>query len=98
MSRPEDPPRPADPLPEPATGQPQARASEAPAPPRRGCAGTLWALAATLLGGIYILNPGWGVFELLPDNLPGLGNLDEAGAAALLIFGLRYLVGRRGRS
>lgn len=40
---------------------------------------------AGLLGLIYILNPGAGFIELLPDNLPVIGNLDE-GAAMLLIW------------
>lgn len=45
---------------------------------------------AGVASGIYLINPGWGVFELLPDNLPFVGNLDEAGAAALLISCLAY--------
>lgn len=66
------------------------------APPRpRSCMGSIWALLGVVVGGIYILNPTLGLFELLPDNAPGIGNLDEAGAAALLIFGLRYLLLRR---
>lgn len=39
---------------------------------------------------LYILNPGAGVFELIPDNLPLVGNLDEAAAVALLLICLRY--------
>ncbi|MEJ2546071.1 MAG: DUF1232 domain-containing protein [Calditrichaceae bacterium] len=39
---------------------------------------------------LYILNPTAGIFELIPDNLPFVGNLDEAGAAALLMMCLRY--------
>ncbi len=39
---------------------------------------------------IYLMNPGWGVFEFLPDNLPIVGNLDEAGATALLLSSLAY--------
>ncbi len=39
---------------------------------------------------IYLINPGMGVFELIPDNLPIIGNLDEAGAAVLLIAALKY--------
>lgn len=39
---------------------------------------------------IYILNPGAGIFELIPDNLPLVGNLDEAAAVALLLMSLRY--------
>jgi len=38
----------------------------------------------------YILNPGAGIFELIPDNIPFLGNLDEAGAVFMLIACLRY--------
>ena len=48
-----------------------------------------------VLGTIYLLNPTAGLVELIPDALPGIGNLDEAGAAALLIFGLRYFLARR---
>ena len=39
---------------------------------------------------LYLLNIGVGVIELIPDNIPFVGNLDEAGAAALLIMCLRY--------
>ncbi|PLX78734.1 MAG: DUF1232 domain-containing protein [Desulfuromonas sp.] len=39
---------------------------------------------------IYLLNPGAGLFELIPDNLPFIGNLDEAAAAALLLTVLRH--------
>jgi len=38
----------------------------------------------------YLINPTLGVFELIPDNIPVFGNLDEAGAAALLISCLSY--------
>jgi hypothetical protein len=31
-----------------------------------------------------------GIFELIPDNLPIIGNIDEAGAAVLLIAALKY--------
>ncbi len=40
---------------------------------------------AGLVGLIYILNPTLGVIEIIPDNLPLVGNLDE-GAAAFLIW------------
>jgi len=43
-----------------------------------------------LLAVIYLLNPGAGIFELIPDNLPVIGNLDEAAAVALLLACLRY--------
>ena len=42
------------------------------------------------LSAMYLLNPTAGVFELLPDNIPLIGNLDEAGAVALLLSSLRY--------
>jgi len=46
-------------------------------------------------GLIYILNPSFGVFELLPDQLPLVGNLDEGAAAMLLYYGIRELRNRR---
>ncbi|MBN1933913.1 MAG: DUF1232 domain-containing protein [Anaerolineae bacterium] len=49
------------------------------------------AWATIVLGGLYIVNPTAGIFELLPDALPLIGNLDEA-AIMFLIFGaMRYL-------
>ncbi len=47
-------------------------------------------LAVGLLATLYILNPTAGVFEILPDNLPLVGNLDEAAAVALLLMCLQY--------
>lgn len=43
-----------------------------------------------ILSLVYLINPGMGIFELIPDNLPIIGNLDEAGAAVLLIDALKY--------
>ena len=43
-----------------------------------------------LLATIYILNPTAGFFEIIPDNLPLIGNLDEATAVALLLMCLSY--------
>lgn len=43
-----------------------------------------------VVGLIYILNPTAGFFELIPDNLPFIGNLDEAGAVMLILGALRY--------
>lgn len=43
-----------------------------------------------LLGAIYLLNPTAGLFELIPDNLPVIGNLDEAAATGLVLWALRY--------
>jgi hypothetical protein len=39
---------------------------------------------------LYILNIGIGFIELIPDNIPIIGNLDEAGAAMLLVNCLKY--------
>ena len=36
---------------------------------------------------IYLINPTWGVFEILPDNLPWIGNIDEGAAAIALWYG-----------
>jgi len=50
-------------------------------------------IAVVVLGIIsvlYLLNPTAGFFEILPDNLPGVGNIDEAGATALLLACLAY--------
>ncbi|MGC9520253.1 MAG: hypothetical protein ACP5HG_00025 [Anaerolineae bacterium] len=44
--------------------------------------------AASLFAFVYILNPTAGVFELIPDNLPFVGNLDEGVAFTLLWYGL----------
>ncbi|HEC33224.1 MAG TPA: DUF1232 domain-containing protein [Chloroflexi bacterium] len=44
-----------------------------------------------VLGLIYIGNPTGGVVELLLDNVPGIGNLDEGLAAYLILMALRYL-------
>ncbi|NPV55364.1 MAG: DUF1232 domain-containing protein [Anaerolineae bacterium] len=41
-----------------------------------------------VLGVIYLLNPTAGIIELLPDNLPIVGNLDEAAAFFLVWAGL----------
>lgn len=40
---------------------------------------------------IYLINPTLGVIELLPDNLPIIGNLDEASATAGLLYALSGL-------
>jgi hypothetical protein len=50
----------------------------------------------SLVGAIYILNPGSGIIELLPDNLPFVGNLDEGGAFIAIWYGLiEFFEGRK---
>lgn len=39
---------------------------------------------------LYMLNPTMGLFELLPDNIPFIGNIDEATATMLLLGAMRY--------
>ncbi len=43
-----------------------------------------------ILSGLYLLNPGFGIFELFPDAIPLLGNLDEGTAAFLFMSSLSY--------
>ncbi len=43
-----------------------------------------------LISTMYLLNIGAGFIELIPDNIPFVGNLDEASAAAILIMCLGY--------
>jgi uncharacterized membrane protein YkvA (DUF1232 family) len=41
-----------------------------------------------VLGGVYILNPTLGIFELIPDVLPIVGNIDESLAVMLILAGI----------
>jgi hypothetical protein len=59
-------------------------------PPERSRRGKLWAVLGVIASAVFLLNFTMGVFEI-PDNLPIVGNLDEAAAAALLFYSLRYL-------
>jgi len=52
-------------------------------------------LFLALLSIIYLLNPTAGVFELLPDNIPFVGNVDEGLAAYILYSCIEYLRGRQ---
>ena len=61
----------------------------------KGCLGSAVALASVVVGTLYILNPTAGFIELIPDNIPIFGNLDEAAATTLLVLGLQYLFGKR---
>ena len=52
-----------------------------------------------LLGLVYILNPTAGIIELIPDNIPIIGNLDEGGAFLAIWYGLlEYLERKKKRS
>lgn len=45
---------------------------------------------AGFLAFIYLLNPTAGVFEFIPDNIPLVGNLDDATATMVLLAALRF--------
>ena len=49
----------------------------------------------SLIGIVYLLNPTAGVIELIPDNLPLVGNLDEAAAALLVWQGINHFLQSR---
>ncbi len=51
---------------------------------------TFFVSLAGLLSALYLTNPTLGVFELLPDNIPLVGNVDEATASMVLLAALRY--------
>ena len=60
------------------------------------CLGRAGAFGIAVVGIVYLLNPGWGILELIPDNVAGIGNLDEAGATTAVILALRTLFRRKG--
>lgn len=43
-----------------------------------------------IISAMYLFNFGLGFIELIPDNFPIVGNLDEAAATALLLSSLSY--------
>ncbi len=49
-------------------------------------------LGLAALGLLYIVSPTLGLFELLPDSLPIVGNLDEGAAFLLIWYGIVELV------
>ena len=44
-----------------------------------------------VIGLVYLLNPTGGLIELIPDNIPLIGNLDEGVAAVLVWQGISRL-------
>ena len=40
---------------------------------------------------IYLINPTLGVFELIPDNLPIIGNIDEVFVVGLMLSLINFL-------
>lgn len=49
----------------------------------------------SVVGIVYLLNPTAGIIELIPDNFPIIGNLDEAAAGLLLWQGLDHFLKSR---
>lgn len=49
------------------------------------------AVLGALFSVLYLTNLTWGMVEFLPDALPIVGNLDEAGMTAFLLYCLRVL-------
>ena len=45
-------------------------------------------ILSILFSVVYIINPTAGFLGFIPDNIPFIGNLDEAGATALLIWAI----------
>ena len=45
---------------------------------------------AAFVSFVYLINPGAGFLELIPDNFPIIGNLDEAAACAIILAAFRY--------
>ncbi len=43
-----------------------------------------------VISALYIINPTMGIIELIPDNIPIIGNLDEAAATTVLLGVLAY--------
>ena len=50
----------------------------------------LFVILTGLVSLVYLINPTAGLFEIIPDNFPIIGNLDEAVACALLLAVFRY--------
>ena len=47
-------------------------------------------LGLASVAGIYLVFPTFGILEFIPDVIPFVGNLDEAGAVLILLNTLRY--------
>lgn len=50
----------------------------------------IWVALAAFVSFVYLINPGAGFLELIPDNFPIIGNLDEAAACAIILAAFRY--------
>lgn len=57
----------------------------------RSIVGIIVAIIVAFLCVVYMLNPGAGFIECIPDNLPVIGNVDEGLIMILLLGCLKYL-------
>jgi len=60
-------------------------------PPEQPLWAKIIAWGTIAAGSAYMINPTAGIFELLPDNLPVIGNLDEAAVVFIMFAAMRYL-------
>ncbi|MCD8529241.1 MAG: DUF1232 domain-containing protein [Chitinophagales bacterium] len=44
-----------------------------------------------VLSALYVLNPTAGIFEFIPDNIPIVGNIDEAAAIGFFLYAMKNL-------
>ncbi|MCB1232112.1 MAG: DUF1232 domain-containing protein [Verrucomicrobiae bacterium] len=69
---------------------PHPSTSDDPPKKERSVINNLIVGAVGVISAVYLFNPTAGFLELIPDNIPVVGNLDEAAAAAMLISALAY--------
>ncbi len=60
-------------------------------PPRESSVSWWVALAGALVSFVFLANPGWGIWEFIPDIIPVIGNIDEAVLTACFIACLSRL-------
>ena len=56
---------------------------------------TIFVVVLSFASIIYLLNPTAGIFELLPDNIPFIGNIDEGLASFILLSSFEYFRGKQ---
>ncbi len=56
----------------------------------KSCLGTLIASAGLIVSSLWILNFSAGIFFEIPDNIPIIGNLDEAFFTMVFLASLSY--------
>ena len=56
-----------------------------------GCWRRRGAKIALFLAALYLVYPSLGIFEIIPDYIPFVGNVDEGLAGALIFWAIRTL-------